>query len=1061
MNHIYRLVWSQRHSKFVVAHEKTRTSGCSSTKVSSSVASVLLSSLLVSPFAWAAPPTANKLPTGAQVTAGAAAITSSGNTMNVQQSTQRAAINWTNFSIGSNATVNFQQPNASAVVLNRVVGNEQSVINGALNANGQVFLLNSSGVLFGQGAQVNVGGLVASTLNMTDADFMAGRNTFQSTGSQASVINLGQITAADGGYVALLGNQVSNQGVISARLGTAALAAGDRISLNFNGNSLVGVTIDQGTLNALVENKQAIYADGGRVYLTTQAVDAVLNGVVNNTGLIQANSVGTGQNGEVILFAHGGTVDVGGTIKADGGFVETSGKQFAIQPNATVQAANWLIDPVNITIDSTLAGTIQTALGSGDVTVSTAGNNTPSTSSGQSGTDGDITVNSAITWSANNTLTLHADRNIHINADITASGASGKVALEYGQGAIAANNTSTYDFGLTSSGFAGKINLQAGQNFSTKLGSTGSVTTYAVVNTAADLQGISSNLSGNFALGGGLSLNGVTWIPIGGNSSSSTLVGAQTFTGKFEGLGNTISDLNIALSTYAVGLFGYTSGATLQNVGLVNANISGNGPVGVLTGAAINGSAINNTFSQGLVSGASEVGGLVGRLGTATGAFSTITNSYSTAAVTATNISAGGLSGVLWNSRIASSYATGSVTSATNAGGLVGYLTGTAPNISNSFASGNVTATSASAGGFIGRGTSGTILNSYSIGSVSASSNGGGFIGTSHSGVSINNSYWNITTSGGQTSSFGNSTWQTAQVIPSLTTSQMQSLATYFSGNTPTWDIAGNTALSNGNYPQLRWATSGGTSGASVWIMYALPVSYSVAGGNNTYGQAFTLPTPTYTGGSPTGTSTVKVYDTSNTDVTAQAVAGTLSAGTYTIKTLLVDSIYAITPNGNTDGTLIITAAPSGGNSSNSSSGSQAHEIERQITSAIRSPSLVASPRENFRNSERRSESTSFGNVLTTPSTLTGLFGNDAQLAILSSPDASEPTETVNLSEASKMLNPSSANAPTKKIGANVGLDRVTDVRVPVSRNSLAEIVNGGVKLPTGVEQQLFVVKAN
>ena len=83
--------------------------------------------------------------------------------MNVQQSTQRAAINWTNFSIGSNATVNFQQPNASAVVLNRVVGNEQSVINGALNANGQVFVLNSNGVLFGQGAQVNVGGLVAST----------------------------------------------------------------------------------------------------------------------------------------------------------------------------------------------------------------------------------------------------------------------------------------------------------------------------------------------------------------------------------------------------------------------------------------------------------------------------------------------------------------------------------------------------------------------------------------------------------------------------------------------------------------------------------------------------------------------------------------------------------------------------------------------------------------------------------------------------------------------------------------------------------------------------------
>ena len=412
MNHVYRLVWSTRHSKFVVAHEKTRSNGRASSKISSSVASVLLSSLLVAPLAWAAPPTANTLPTGAQVTAGTAAISTSGSTMNVQQSTQRAAINWTNFNIGSNATVNFQQPNASAVVLNRVVGNEQSVINGALNANGQVFLLNSNGVLFGQGAQVNVGGLVASTLNQSDADFIAGRTTFERNGSRASVINLGTINAADGGYVALLGNQVSNQGVITARMGTAALAAGDKVSLNFNGNSLVGVTIDQGTLDALVENKQAIYADGGMVVLTAKAADAVLGSLVNNTGEIRAQTVAN-QEGKIYLLGdmENGTVKVDGTLDAralnggNGGFVETSAAHIKVADSVRVttlansgQSGTWLIDPNDFTVAASGGDMTGAAVG----TALAGGNFTIQSTQGATSGNGDIHVNDAVSWSANN-----------------------------------------------------------------------------------------------------------------------------------------------------------------------------------------------------------------------------------------------------------------------------------------------------------------------------------------------------------------------------------------------------------------------------------------------------------------------------------------------------------------------------------------------------------------------------------------------------------------------------------------------------------------------------------
>jgi filamentous hemagglutinin family protein len=125
-------------------------------------------------------------PTGGSVVAGSAGIQQSGNTTNINQSSNSAIINWQGFSIGAKETVNFNQPGSSSVTLNRVIGNETSVINGALNANGQVFIVNSAGVLFGKGAQVNVGGLVASTLDITNANFMAGNYTFSGNSSAST-----------------------------------------------------------------------------------------------------------------------------------------------------------------------------------------------------------------------------------------------------------------------------------------------------------------------------------------------------------------------------------------------------------------------------------------------------------------------------------------------------------------------------------------------------------------------------------------------------------------------------------------------------------------------------------------------------------------------------------------------------------------------------------------------------------------------------------------------------------------------------------------------------------
>lgn len=249
-------------------------------------------------------------PSGGSVTSGTANISQSGTTTNITQSTQKASINWQNFSIGANETVNFKQPNASSITLNRVIGNEKSIIDGALNANGQVWLLNSNGILFNSSAKVNTAGFLATTKNLSDEDFNKGNYTF-SGDSSASVINKGTIESVDSSFVVFAANEVRNEGTIKAVKGKIHLVGADEISINLNGNSLLDLTVKKGVLDALVVNSGTIYADGGEIYLTTNAVDELLKGVVNNTGVIEANSMDD-FNTHVELFAHGGTANISG-----------------------------------------------------------------------------------------------------------------------------------------------------------------------------------------------------------------------------------------------------------------------------------------------------------------------------------------------------------------------------------------------------------------------------------------------------------------------------------------------------------------------------------------------------------------------------------------------------------------------------------------------------------------------------------------------------------------------------------------------------------------------------
>ena len=391
---------------------------------------------------------AQALPAGGSVAAGAANLTGGANLLTVNQSTQNLIINWQSFNISPGETVRFVQPNSSSVALNRVTGPDPSNIFGSLVANGKVFLVNPNGVLFGPGAQVNVGGLVASTLNISDADFMAGKYNFSGPGAGV-VLNQGTINA-DGGYVALLGGSVSNQGLITAKLGTVAMAGGSAITLDVAGDGLLNVTVNQGLVSALVQNGGMIQANGGQVVLTTQAAGQLLKTTVNNTGVIEAQTIG-GRQGQISLLAdmQGGAVNVSGVLDAsaplggNGGAIETSGASVNIADGAKITTAApsgvtgvWTIDPVDFTVSATgnISGaTLSALLVTNSVVISTlpaaatgfvAG--TPPVTSVTSTTpgNGDINIDDPIAWTAapsTTTLTLNALRDVNVNAAVTAT----------------------------------------------------------------------------------------------------------------------------------------------------------------------------------------------------------------------------------------------------------------------------------------------------------------------------------------------------------------------------------------------------------------------------------------------------------------------------------------------------------------------------------------------------------------------------------------------------------------------------------------------------------------
>lgn len=339
--------------------------------------------------------TVDAMPEGGVIRSGAGDVTQNGKEMTIRQDSGRLAMDWTNFNVGKDETVRFQQPGKDALALNRVTGNQQSVIDGSLLSNGHVLLVNPNGVVIGKNASIDVGGLVASTAHVKD-NFMKefGNSTGAFTlggASDGKIINEGTINA-EGGLVALHAAKVENRGTIKSNGGSVLMAAADTLTLTPDTDGKLNFTVDGKVAEASALNKGAITADGGTIVMTADSASDVMSTVVNNEGTLQARTLRKNEKGQILLEGNDkGQVEVSGTLDAsgtddgqdagnikvigqktivhdganllakgdvNGGKIETSGDVLDLGDNLNIdakgvngKAGEWLLDPLAVYIN--------------------------------------------------------------------------------------------------------------------------------------------------------------------------------------------------------------------------------------------------------------------------------------------------------------------------------------------------------------------------------------------------------------------------------------------------------------------------------------------------------------------------------------------------------------------------------------------------------------------------------------------------------------------------------------------------------------------------------------
>ena len=400
---------------------------------------------------------AQVLPTGPHAMSGIAGISTVGSMMSVTTNANRSMINWQTFSIGSGAAVTIQQPGATSAILNRVVGSggaiDPSVILGTLQSNGRVFLLNPSGIMFGSTAQIDVAGLVASSLNLSNADFLVGRLNFTAVPGAGAVVSQGTINTSSGGQVYLVGPAVTNSGVITSPQGEVILAAGNTVEL-----------VDPGTPNLRVEitapdneakNLGSIVAQSGRI--------GIYAGLITSSGTLNADRAVVGPAGEILLKATG-NISIEGTVTAIDGSVSIETGSGA-SPGGSIPTTGGTITvtggglqggSITINTGNSLAGRIN-LVQSGSISPGAG-----ATTLGATGTAvaGGSTINVGIVVTAGGGLVLVGQNSqTVVTSDQVAALSFNSLDLGVGSGSIVVNANNT----ITVVGRNGQVTFRADQ----------------------------------------------------------------------------------------------------------------------------------------------------------------------------------------------------------------------------------------------------------------------------------------------------------------------------------------------------------------------------------------------------------------------------------------------------------------------------------------------------------------------------------------------------------------------------------------------------------------------
>ncbi|MDR6675186.1 filamentous hemagglutinin N-terminal domain-containing protein, partial [Xanthomonas sp. 1678] len=537
----------------------------------------------VAPGNAAAQVAATQLPIGGSIAGGTGTINpASGATLTIDQTSSRMALNWSAFDIGSVATVTFNQPSTSAAVLNLVQGGNPTQIFGNVNANGQVFLINPNGIIFGSTAQFNVGGLVASTLGTTASDFMSGNDVLDAGGNMVALMsNSGTINAA-AGAVDLIGGKVVNSGTINATAGNINLVGADKVTLTFESGGF-GVVVDKALQLQLdsvaVENSNVLSAPGGIVTLQARAAQGLFDQLINNSGTITAAALNSGSDGSVSLVANGGgQTGIGGS-----GSIDVGSGAINISTDRSVQQSG-------IYTAGTLGGSI-----GGDASFS--GSNHIAALASLS-VDGNLSLSNAIDLTQSGALTVGGSSSFSLGSHALTLDDAGN---DFGQTvSLSAGSTTIADSGALTLGTLATGNLTATSTGALNLGSGAVTGTLAATSNGG---AITQSASGPLTVTGTSNLDaGIGAITL--QQTANDFGGAVSLTGS----GVTLTDSN-ALTIAALTL-GNNSALSLNAAGTLtlpssaidtgNANLSLHSGNVLATAAALSGTNVSLSGDDGI-----------------------------------------------------------------------------------------------------------------------------------------------------------------------------------------------------------------------------------------------------------------------------------------------------------------------------------------------------------------------------------------------------------------------------------------------------------------------------